>query len=64
MIRADDLSSEAVQSEPVMESKGVLYAVEDAYRSMREATGVADMQVGRLVPLQDTCEKAPAPLLI
>lgn len=55
MIQPDDMSGEALQSEPVMERKEVLSIFEDAYRSIKEATGVTNIQV------RMCCEKAPAP---
>lgn len=50
MIQPDDLSSEALQSEPVMERKEVLSTFEEAYRCIKEATGVTDVQVWRSGP--------------
>lgn len=45
MIQPDEISSEALQSEPVMERKEVLSTFEDAYRCIKEATGVTNIQV-------------------
>lgn len=68
MIQPDEMSSEALQSEPVMERKEVLSTFEDAYRCIKEATGVTSIQVYSSSPsLPATvhircCEKASAPL--
>lgn len=50
VIQAEDMSSEALPSEPVMERKEVLSTFEDAYRCIKEATGVTNMQVHRSRP--------------
>lgn len=67
MIQADDVSSEALQSEQVMEGKEVLSTFEDAYRCIKEATGVTNIQVYRSRPsvhlLQDAASIRP-PLLV
>lgn len=70
IIQPDDMSSEALQSEPVMERKEVLSTFEDAYRCIKEATGVTNIQVWRSSPsmylLQFTygAVKSICPLLI
>lgn len=45
MIQPDEMSSEALHSDPVMEMKEVLSTFEDAYRCIKEATGVTNIQV-------------------
>lgn len=50
MIQPDEMSSEALHSEPVMERKEVLSSFEDAYRCIKEATGVTNIQVVAVLP--------------
>lgn len=45
VMQPDDMSSEALQSEPTVERKEVLSTFEDAYRCIKEATGVTNVQV-------------------
>lgn len=46
MMQPDDMSSDALQSEPMVERKEVVSTFEDAYRCIKEATGVTNIQVG------------------
>lgn len=50
VMQPDDMSSEALQSEPIVERKEVLSTFEDAYRCIKEATGVTNVQVERSSP--------------
>lgn len=50
VMQPDDMSSEALQSEPIVERKEVLSTLEDTYRCIKEATGVADVQVEKSSP--------------
>lgn len=45
-MQPDDMSSEALQTEPTVERKEVLSTFEEAYRCIKEATGVTNVQVG------------------
>lgn len=45
VIQPEDIGSEALPSEPVMERKEVLSTFEEAYRCIKEATGVTNVQV-------------------
>lgn len=50
MMQPDDMSSEALQAEPMVERKEVLSTFEEAYRCIKEATGVTNVQVGLSCP--------------
>lgn len=50
VMQPDDMSSEALQSEPIVERKEVLSSFKDAYRCIKEATGVANVQVEKSSP--------------
>lgn len=50
MMQPDDISSDALQSEPMVERKEVLSTYEEAYRCIKEATGVTNIQVDMSSP--------------
>lgn len=72
VMQPDDMSSEALQSEPIVERKEVLSTFEDAYRCIKEATGVTNVQVEKSSPalsvllhcIEQCCELAFAPFLM
>lgn len=66
VIQPDEMNSEALHSEPVIERKEVLSTFEDAYRCIKEATGVTNIQVVAVLPwIHIWCfENTTAPPLI